>query len=224
MSYSWMGPCKTRFITNSTEEFRKFKKEAEIKDDDTAITNADGSITLKVDFVVKATDVEGNPVTASALAAGSSEPGPKVGIGAGSSFSRIPLQPDGSLKVDEYRRVLGSDGDIAQHPNLETSTYRRVEHWNDLFGGPTTPLLRLGRCWGIEEKVVAVSSTQHDPICAKDTQLMHSSKMPGGEAVRGGGGVDIMKIDISSEERRSAEGSTRKDELERITRKKGRIE
>ncbi|KAJ7585111.1 hypothetical protein C8J56DRAFT_142666 [Mycena floridula] len=280
-------------------------KESEIKDQDAAVTNADGSITLKADFVVMAVGVrpatdylreaapsrtssseskateEGAPATASALAAGALESGPKVGIGAesgmpsqasavasgaapaassapsaassGSAPSPIPLQPDGSVKVDEYLRVLGSDGgvlgggsvfgigDIAQYPDLETGTYRRVEHWNvagnhgravgATIAGKGEPFNKLPVFWSAqgqqlrycgygvgfddvivkgdvgalkfvayyvkEGKVVAVSSMQHDPICAKAAQLMRLGKMPGGEAVRGG--VDIMKIDISSQ-------------------------
>ncbi|KAA1467335.1 flavo protein [Dentipellis sp. KUC8613] len=45
------------------------------------------------------------------------------------------LEKDGSVKVDEYLRVIGKQdvyavGDIATYPQLTTGEYRRVEHWN----------------------------------------------------------------------------------------------
>ncbi|KAJ7585120.1 hypothetical protein C8J56DRAFT_1089253 [Mycena floridula] len=82
----------------------------------------------------------GIPSQASAEAAGA--PPSSGSASSGSSPSLIPLQPDRSLKVDKYLRVLGSDGgmlggrsvfeigDIVQYPDLEMGTYRRVEHWN----------------------------------------------------------------------------------------------
>jgi apoptosis-inducing factor 3 len=70
--------------------------------------------------------------------------------------SGLPLEKDGSIKVDEYLRVLGlpgesrgvyaignealmsaiifsnpmSTGDIATYPHVKTQAHVRVEHWN----------------------------------------------------------------------------------------------
>ncbi|KAJ7585108.1 hypothetical protein C8J56DRAFT_949888, partial [Mycena floridula] len=132
-------------------------------DEDPAITDADGSITLKrpaTDYLCEAAPAsstpsasggeskateEGNPATASALAAGALALGPKVRIGAESGkypvsgFCCLFWCCANSIFGRRYRSFVAGVLGGGSVFGIDSHFYRRVEHWN-VAGNHSCPI------------------------------------------------------------------------------------